>query len=228
MINHHKDSPLTSEIRHLGRLSDIIFALAMALTILGFQLPESAETMTAQQVNKFLLDQLEPLGTYAISLVTVAFYWIDHIQQFKHYRKTNDVLLWLGILYLMCLFLVPYSNALSMSFPNNLITEIWFSINIFLIGFLSFLSWMYATHKHQLVDPQLDSKTIAITKWNALAEPMISLLAIGVALIDPKLWDFVWILLPIPYILISKFMGKAANTISDSDLNIYNKSGVAD
>lgn len=48
----NKDS--NSKIHNLIRLSDSIFALAMALTILGFDLPDTALSMSDSEINSFL------------------------------------------------------------------------------------------------------------------------------------------------------------------------------
>ena len=42
-------------INHLGRLSDGIFALSMALSIFNFDFPDSITSMTSTEVNHFLL-----------------------------------------------------------------------------------------------------------------------------------------------------------------------------
>lgn len=206
-------------IRHLGRVADIIFALAMAQCILGFQVPETAKSFTEKEVFDFLLAQLEPLTAYAVAFIVVGFYWIDHVKRFRYYKQTNEIHLWICLLYLMGLFLIPYSNALVIFFAENLVAKVWFSTNTAFIGFLSFLNWVYATHQHRLIETELDDKTITTTRWNALVEPVFSLLTIGVALIDQAWWDYVWFLLPIPYFLIEKllkqsFLSSSVNSVS--------------
>lgn len=87
MIDGNNESNSKSMIYHLSRLTDIIFALAMALTILEFELPESTQLLTNKETNNFLLTQLKMLSSYVIAFITLSFYWIDHIQQFKYYKK---------------------------------------------------------------------------------------------------------------------------------------------
>ncbi len=71
-------------IRHLGRLSDIIFPLAMPLSIFGFYFAEFASSINDPEVNKFLLSQLEPLGNYLMTFGILAFYRIDDVKQFSY------------------------------------------------------------------------------------------------------------------------------------------------
>jgi uncharacterized membrane protein len=203
----------TNTIRHLARLSDCIFAFAMALTVIGFDLPENIQSMTDIDINQFLMSQLKPLGTYVITFILVAVYWIAHSQQLAYYKRTDEVHLWIGVIYLMCLFLVPLSNDLLMTFPHNLMVKTLFSLNISAIGICSFANWVYATNNHRLVNASLDNRTINITKIKALIEPVIALLSIAVAWLNQELWDYVWLIIPVVYILVERFFKQPANLI---------------
>lgn len=195
-------------ISHLGRLSDTIFALAMALTIFGFDFPEFTASINDSDINKFLFEQLEPLENYLITFGILAFYWIDHVKQFSYYKKTNELHLWLYLIYLMCLFLVPYSNALIMLSSENAMVQVLYSVNIFFIGLFSFLNWIYATHKHRLVDVSLDNSTIKYIKTTSLIEPIVALITIIVSLINPSLWNISWLLVIIFYVVVEIFFNK--------------------
>jgi uncharacterized membrane protein len=186
-------------ITRLVRIADIIFALAMAQCFFAVDFPTKIYHPTNSQALAFLLDQIKPLTSYAIAFVIVGFYWIDNINQFKYYQKTDSVHSFLYLLYLMWMFLIPYSDTLAIYFPDSALVKIWFSVNTACIGLLSFLNWTYATHECRLVDRDLNSATIVLTRQKILIEPIFSLLTIGVAAIAPAWWEYVWFLLPIPY-----------------------------
>jgi hypothetical protein len=112
------------------------------------------------------------------------------------------------------MFLIPYTNTLVIYFPENAIVKICLSTNTALIGLVSWVNWTYATHHHRLVSPNLDNLTIESTKRRILIEPIFSLITIVAAIVNQTLWDYIWFLLPIPYILTEKiYSGK------DRDLN---------
>lgn len=213
----NKNTNSTNMILHLGRLSDTIFALAMALTIFGFDFPKFAESASNLEINQFLISQLEPLENYLITFVILAFYWIDHVKQFSHYRKTDEIHIWLYIVYLMCLFIVPFSNVLIMYFPDNYIVQICYSINIFLIGLFSFLNWTYATYKHRLIDTNLNKQTINYIRINSLIEPLVALITIIVALINPSLWNLSWTSIIIFYMIVEIFVKKPAEIETENN-----------
>lgn len=218
--DNYNSSP---QIRHLARLSDCIFAFAMALMVVGFDLPENTQAMTNADINTFLIGQLKPLGTYVISFVLVAVYWIAHSQQISYYKRTDETHLWIGVIYLMCLFMVPLSNDLLMTFPENSMVKVLFSANICLIGIFSFVSWVYATYKNRLVDGNLDLRTIQLTRIKILIEPAFALISIGVAFINQGLWEYVWLGIPVVYLLVERFVKKKSDdgnlALISSDIN---------
>ncbi len=216
-MNTMNDKNLNDKIDNLIRLSDSIFALAMALTILGFDLPDTALSMSDWEINSFLMTQLKPLGLYVSTFILIAFYWFDNSRQFSYYKKTDNIHLWLYIFYLMCLFIIPYSNALIIYFPENLLVQIEYSLNIFAIGLFSFLSWTYATNKYRLVEPSLETKTIIENKIQALIEPSVALITILVALFDRSLWEVTWLLVPIIYVVVEK-LGKNFTSIKEDEI----------
>ncbi|MGI0495403.1 TMEM175 family protein [Alkalinema pantanalense CENA528] len=189
----------STDIRHLARLSDFIFALAMALIVIAFDIPDQVENMTNREINAFLISQLQPLATYAVTFALIAFYWISHSQQFSYLRRTNVTHLWISVIYLMGLFLVPLSNDLVMTFPHNFGAKLWFSLNIAAIGFASSISWWYATRDRQLVDGNLDESTIRSVQVKMLIEPVFALVSLGVAYWSQTAWDYSWIVLLFAY-----------------------------
>ena len=227
-MNNENQSYSTNMISHLSRLSDGIFALSMALSLLIFDFPDSTASMTNIEVNNFLITQLQPLRIDLITFALLAFYWVDRVKQFSYYKKSNEIHLFLSILYLMFVFIVPYSNTLTMYFPENTMVKVWFSLNIFFIGIFSFLNWVYATHKYQLVDKSLDHHTITKIKITASIEPIVALLTIVVALINQSLWDISWLLTVILYIIADRFIKKSVvdksidNSERDREVKVIN------
>lgn len=196
-------------IAHLRRVADIIFALAMAECFLALDFPDQLRQPTNSEVVAFLFAQIKPLTSYAIAFVIVGFYWVEHIKQFKYYKKSDTIHISLYLLYLMGIFLIPYSDTLIIYFPENALVKICFSVNTTFIGLISFFNWTYATHKHRLITDDMSSITIILTRWRILIEPVFSLLTIGIAIIDQAWWEYVWFLLPIPYLWIEKIFSKS-------------------
>ena len=139
----------------LERVSDGIFLLAMMLMVLQFDLPDLEGQLSAGQLREFLLSQLPALYIYFETFILIAFYWLSNLNQFKFYQKTDSTHTWLNLLSLMFVVLVPYTNNLSSLDPLNSDAQVFYSINLFLVGFLSCLSWWYGTTNNRLVNEDL-------------------------------------------------------------------------
>ena len=88
-----------------------------------------------------------------------------------------------------------------MILPDQPVPLTAYSLMMFMVGFLAFLSWNYATRKKELVSEDLSSTTIRQVKHESLVEPTIALVAIAVAWIKPILWDIVMFSIPVFFIL---------------------------
>ncbi|OKH21169.1 hypothetical protein NIES1031_22210 [Chroogloeocystis siderophila 5.2 s.c.1] len=210
MSSTHRQDHSPKLIHHLSRVSDSIFALAMALSIVGFDLPDSVASINDIEVKNFVLTQLDHLSTYIITFILLAFYWIEHTQKFSYYKKSNEIHLLLYLFYLMFIFIIPYSNALITYYPNEAIIKIWYSLNIFLIGLFSFLTWTHATTEHRLVSAMLDINHIKAIGIKTLIEPVVSIITITIAVAfwDQSLWEYTWLLVIILYVIADKLLVK--------------------
>ncbi len=193
--NSH-NSGLKMSLHRIQTLTDAIFALAMILMILFLEFPESID-ISPVELHKFLFEQFQTVGLFAITFIILAFYWISNHQQNHYLRYTDQKHLWINILYLLSIVLIPYSNAFGMTFTNDWLSQAFYSLNIFLIGFFSFLNWAYATKDHRLVDPDLDPQIITSVKKAILVEPLVALLATIVAFVKPSLCGPTFLLVPI-------------------------------
>lgn len=188
-------------------LSDIVFATAMTIMILNLEIPDIGHITSTAELSKFMLKQLSNMGGFFIAFVTIAIYWMKHLEHFGVTLKVNQTYIWFQILFLALIMLVPFWNAYVTNFPDNEAIKVFFSANLLLIGVFSYLSFNYATHpEHRLVIDTVSDETIRITKKQILAEPAIALVAAGLVFIHPTLWDVAFIMIPVLFALRKKLV----------------------
>ncbi len=180
------------QLQRLSRLSDLIFAVAMTIMALTFE-PLPMKEMTPQEVTTFLQEQLPSFAVYALTFIGIAFYWISHLHQFQYYKQTDTVHLWLTLLSLLFVVLLPYANDLSTIYDGIFIIQSFYSLSVAGVGIFSTAAWIYATHNRRLVDRELSDQTIRQIRQESYVEPVVSLLAIGGALIHPLGWVLTFI-----------------------------------
>ena len=190
-------------IQRLARLSDLIFAVAMTLMALTFEtLP--LKDMTSQEVLKLLKDQLPSFGVYALTFIIISFYWITHLHQFKHYKQTDTIHIWLTLLSLLFVVLMPYANELSNFYDSVFAVQVFYSLVAAGIGIFSTAAWIYATQDRRLVDKSLETQKICQIRQESYVEPLVSLLAIFGAMIHPWGWAATFLLIPVVAFIQSK------------------------
>ncbi len=192
----------------LQRLTDGIFVLAMTLMVLQFDLPELNGNLQPAEVTQFLLAQLPALSIYIGTFILIAFYWLSNLEQFKYYQNTNNVHIWLNLFSLIFVVIIPYANDLATVYYSNFSVQAFYSIDLFLVGLFSWLSWVYACHNHRLIDPNLSTNLINSVALESLLEPLTALLAMGVAYINTALWEWTFYLIPLVYIVGNYFREK--------------------
>ena len=185
----------------LEALVDGVFAVVMTLLVLDIKVPHPANPAGLVQA----LSQLRlTLLSYALSFVIAGVYWVGHHNQFAYIRRTDRPLLWINILFLMCVAFIPFSAALLARYPEQRVAVIVYGANLIVVGLVLYLHWWYATRNHRLVDADLDPHVVRLATTRILMAPVIYVLAIGVSFVPSvgtALSIGIYVLVPVLYIL---------------------------
>jgi len=193
------DEPLLeSTTNRIEALTDGIFAIAM--TLLVFNLHLSAPKSTGP-VNSDLLGLLvghsHIFVNFIISFLLLAVFWVIHHQQSRFIKRTDRKHIWLNVFMLMFVCLMPFSVSLIGDYHHDRIANLFFGLNIFILGMLFYWNWHYATQNHRLISPNMDPERIALGKRRTAVTPVVSLLAVFLALVHPHLSTYTYLLIPI-------------------------------
>ncbi|MEM6502074.1 MAG: TMEM175 family protein [Cyanobacteria bacterium P01_C01_bin.89] len=197
-------------IQRLARLSDIIFAVAMTILAIFFD-PVSVDDISVETASQVLLQQLPSMGIYALTFITLAFYWFTHVHQFKHYQKTDAVHTFLSLFSLLFVVLLTYASDLSGAYEGVFVINLFYSLTAIGVGIFSSAAWIYGTQNRRLVAPDLSDETIRDIRREGYIEPGIYLLAIGVGWLLPWGWSATVTLgFPIAFLIQEKLSSKPA------------------
>ncbi|HKC74675.1 MAG TPA: TMEM175 family protein [Chloroflexota bacterium] len=185
----------------LEALVDGVFAVVMTLLVLDIKVPHPANPADLlQDLSKLR----STLLSYALSFVIAGIYWVGHHNQFAYIRRTNRPLLWINILFLMCVAFIPFSAALLAAYPGQRIAVIIYGANLIVVGLVLYLHWWYATTNHRLVDADLDPHVVRLATTRILMAPVIYVVAIGLSFVPSvgtALSISIYVLVPVLYIL---------------------------
>ena len=166
-------------------LVDGIFAIAMTLLVLNLSIPQLTHSMSNITIENQLISLIPKFFTYALSFILLATFWRINHQQFYRIKRIDNTLVWITVIWLLFVALVPFSTSLVGEYGSVQISEIFFDVNMFLIGVLSALSWYYATEKG-FTDKKLTNEKIHKIRKLNLIFPVVALLAIGATFITPS------------------------------------------
>ncbi len=166
-----KSSPWTDTLSssRIEALCDGVFAIAMTILVLELSIPNFIGTNTAsEEVPRSFIEILPEFYVYAMGFIVLGVYWILHHFMFHFIRRSDGVLVWLNILFLMSAALVPFMSAVlrenkALAPDAQIGTQIpWiFYAGSTLATILIMLGiWQYATGKLRLVEPDIDKRVI--------------------------------------------------------------------
>jgi uncharacterized membrane protein len=190
-------------LRRLQTLTDCVFALALILLVVFIEKPPAGMKPTEASIKRYLFGQLDTIAAYVITFMNIAFYWFFNHNQSKHFRRSDNVHVWLTLAALMLVGLLPYSNALTVAFGQSLLVQLFYSAIIFAVGLILCIDWLYATRKDRLVERALGQGTVEELIVECLVQPVAAILSFGGALIGTFWWQLPFICAPVAIIAIS-------------------------
>lgn len=180
----HDDMDTWETTGRIETLVDGIFAIALTLLVLNLSIPQLTHSISNIAIENYLISLIPKFFTYALSFILLAIFWRINHQQFYRIKRVNTTLIWITVIWLLFVALVPFSTSLIGEYGSVQISEIFFDVNMFLIGVLSALNWYYATEKG-FTDEKLSLENIQKIRKLNLILPFVALLAIGVTFITP-------------------------------------------
>jgi uncharacterized membrane protein len=176
----------SSDTGRIEAFSDAVFAIAITLLIIEIGVPhaEGAESLT----DKLLHLWPSYLG-YAISFLVIGTVWANHHNRFRLIARSDHVLLFLNIVFLMCVAFIPFPTALLAEYIREeeyrttavavytgtlAVTAVFFTV-----------LWLYAAVNYRLVDRAVDPHLLRAMTRRYVLGMVLYILAFALAFISP-------------------------------------------
>ncbi len=183
-------------------LSDGIFAIAMTILVLSFEvILHPPSSVGDEQLMSSLIGLWPDLLHYMESFILLGVFWFLHHQQFHYIKKTDATLVFINILGLMFIGLVPFTTVVVSDYGHLRPASLLFEANLLLAGIVFFFHWIYATKNTRLVDKSLDAEIIKYYKLRNLIIPAISFIAIILSFINARMGVLFFFVVPFVLIL---------------------------
>lgn len=197
----HENSNLNLKTSRIEALSDGIFAVAMTILIIGFDiLLTPQKELSEDGLIKALLNLLPDFLHYIEGFIILGVYWVEHHYQFHFIQRTDSTLLFINIVGLMFIVLIPFTTSVAGDYSHTRLAVWMLEINLLVAGLVFYVHWLYATAGHRLVEPHLDSRIIAYYARRSLIVPLVSLIAMVVTGFHLRWGPILYLL--VPFILV--------------------------
>jgi uncharacterized membrane protein len=193
----------------LEAFSDGVFAIAITLLVLLFERPELEP---GQSLGEYLLHQWPAYLAYVVSFLTIGIIWVNHHAMFRHIVRTDRVLLFVNVFFLMSVAFIPYPTSLVAEFVRTddaraaaLLYGI--TLTATAIGFVAL--WRYAIWGRRLLAPDADEREVSgITRSYWPGVPIYATATL-IALVSPVASVILYALIAVFYVASSSLWGRA-------------------
>jgi hypothetical protein len=124
---------------------------------------------------------------------------------FSYIKRFDSRLLWLNNLFLLMIAFQPFPTGVLGEYGNAPVAVVFFASVQLLSSFFKLLIWLYASHKHRLIDADLSDRFIRYNTMQSASPIFIYLLSIGLAFIDTTVAELSWLLFAVDGQIIRRF-----------------------
>ena len=135
--------------------SDAVFAIAITLLVIEIRVPHVEGTTLFGA----LVEQWPSYLGYVISFLQIGVIWANHHNRFRFIVRSDHVLLFLNILFLMCVAFIPFPTALLAEYlqgTERTTAGAVYAGTLAVTAVFFTLLWLYAAANYRLVDRDLD------------------------------------------------------------------------
>lgn len=184
--------------------SDAVFAFAATLLVLKIDLPALAPANIESQLLRSMIELWPQYLANILSFLIIGYYWLSHHTLFGLIKKFNHGVVWLNIVFLITLSFLPFPVDLYGDFYMVPAVVVFYTASLAIAGYMMAIIWLYASHKHRLIDPNLSSDKIKFFTTKILIAPIILSLSIPLVFIHPLLAPISWVLIIVVLILVNR------------------------
>jgi TMEM175 potassium channel family protein len=178
--------------------SDAVFAIAITLLALELRLPEGVAA-GGDALWAALGGMWPKYLSFLVSFTVIGLYWQGHHRMFRLINRFDDRLLWINLLFLMCIVVIPFPTSVLGEHANRPAAVVFYACVLALTGLLQLAMWVYATVGRRLVEATLDDAQyrflLRLVGARMAIPPLVFLLSIAAAQRSPTWVEYSWVLM---------------------------------
>jgi len=176
-----------SDTGRLETFSDGVFAIAITLLIIEIAVPHTEGT---ESLFDELVQAWPSYFGYAISFLVIGTVWANHHNRFRLISRSDHILLFLNIVFLMCVAFIPFPTALLADYIRDeqyRVTAVAvYSGTLAVTAVFFTLLWFYAAGNYRLVDRAVDPLLLRAMTRRYVFGMLLYILALIFVLPEPE------------------------------------------
>jgi len=181
------------ELERLVFFSDAVIAIAITLLVVTLGIPEATE-----DVGNALLDRWPQILSYVLSFLVIGIFWMAHHRIFRYVAGIDQRLIWLNLLFLMCVAFIPFPTAVLGDHDGSRGAIVFYAAAIGLTGAVLASIWQYLIHAGHL-NERADPRIVRYLTRRSLVTPISFLVSIPLSFVSLRLAEACWFA---PFVLI--------------------------
>ncbi|MBE9140674.1 DUF1211 domain-containing protein [Nodosilinea sp. LEGE 07088] len=180
--------------------SDGVFAIVITLLVLEIHVPEISSELAQTELPHQLMALLPKVISYITSFLMIGIYWVAHHNLFRLLQRCDRALLWLNLIFLMCLAFIPFPTALIGEYAQSTLAVALYG-GVLLVSAIAFnLMWWYVSHHYRLLDRSIAPHLVRTMTRDYLAGIGLYAFAFFLAFLNAHISIAIYLLTPILFI----------------------------
>jgi uncharacterized membrane protein len=192
--DHAHESKLDDRaVDRLVFFTDAVVAIIITLMVLEVRLPSLPAHTTDAEVLRALVALWPKYLAVALSFLVIGLFWTLHHRRFNWVRRVDNTLVWLDLLYLLALACVPFATSLTAEHPGRTSTIVYAGV----LGAASLIAtalWGHVGRRPEIMANVVARREMHLAVLMSLASAGVFLGSIGVAFANPRLAQYLWVL----------------------------------
>jgi uncharacterized membrane protein len=185
-------------VGRIEALSDGVFAIALTVLVLNIQIPESDHPNAGDLAAKLAL--LWPkFASYGMSFIMLGVLWIGHHFQFIYVRRSDRVLLWINLLFLLAITFLPFATGVLANYYRVPLAVLLYGGTLFVAGATLLGHWLYATRERRLARSDTPDEVIASIRRRLQFGLSIYIVATAMGWVDTRVSIAMFAMMPFFY-----------------------------
>lgn len=197
---------ITGTSKRMDAFSDGIFAIVCTLLVLEIRVPELTDVQNSHELLHSLLKIMPSLIAFVFSFLNVAIFWLNHDGIGKTLKYYDLKLSLLNILFLLTISIIPFTTAFVTKYPTNVVSISSYGIILLLNAILSLLMFDHIAFKSKLMHERISLKAKKKIKLRIITAIVSYFLAILLGLINVYIPIAIYILMPILFLFLAKYL----------------------